>query len=409
MQVVQQLNSEDLRQRIEGDLQTRLEGMIAYDVTIDPFGPDDVKITYTDGRYQVNACLAVGLDEQQYALTIDYVIEWIGDHQEDLAYKSDRPSTPVQPQGLDKVNKVTEITASELPFSSPKEQAVELNTCGYYLAESGKWTEAIPFYQQALSLDPNHIRAWTNLGNAFLAVGQVEEAITCHERSLAIDPRFDLAWANKAVALSALERLEEAIICYEQALTIDPYNTITWFNKGSVQAKAGRHDEAIACYDHILCQLDSRYYRAMLAKAESLKSLGRPQEALVCLDEALTIAVDDVQIWHWKASILRNLEQLPKAMAAIEHAIEIDSSQAANWNEKGVILYNLANYEEAIGCYELAIDLEPTHKLAWFNKGGALFGLNRYREALSAFMEAGRLGHPEAAQAEAICRSLSTK
>lgn len=51
------------------------------------------------------------------------------------------------------------------------------------------------------------------------------------------------------------------------------------------------------------------------------------------------------------------------------------------------------------------LGLNRVDAMAWFNKGMTLVqGFWRYGEALTCFEEALRLGHPNAAQAVALCR-----
>ncbi len=165
---------------------------------------------------------------------------------------------------------------------SNENKASDLNNQGYELAETGRWQEAIPYYQEALRLNPRNIHSLTNMGNALRALGRLSEALTYQDKALAVDPDNALAWANKAAVLSGLDRRPEAIRCYDRSLKIDPSNKVTWFNKGVALFLLGKKSGAIQCLDYILENLDSRMKNALGAKAEILEADGRMNEAAEC-------------------------------------------------------------------------------------------------------------------------------
>ena len=175
---------------------------------------------------------------------------------------------------------------------SNEAKASELNNQGYELAEAGRWQEAIPYYQEALRLNPRNVLSLTNMGNALQALGRLPEGLTYQEKALAVDPNNALAWANKAVILSGLNRRPEAIRCYERSLEGDPYNKVTWFNKGVALFLTGKKSEAIHCLDHILENIDSRMKNAIGAKAEMLEAEGRTNEAAECWERMKQIEAE---------------------------------------------------------------------------------------------------------------------
>ena len=175
---------------------------------------------------------------------------------------------------------------------SNEAKASELNNRGYELAEAGRWQEAIPYYQEALRLNPRNVHSLTNMGNALQALGRLSEALTFQDQALVVDPDNALAWANKAVVLSGLNRRPEAIHCYDRSLQSDPFNKVTWFNKGVALFLIGKKSEAIQCLDHILENLDSRMKVALGAKADILQAEGRAKEAAKCLERMKEIDAD---------------------------------------------------------------------------------------------------------------------
>ncbi len=54
---------------------------------------------------------------------------------------------------------------------------------------------------------------------------------------------------------------------------------ISWNNKGNSLKGLGRHEEAINSYEKAL-EIDSKYTRALESKVKSLEELGRHEEAI---------------------------------------------------------------------------------------------------------------------------------
>ena len=59
---------------------------------------------------------------------------------------------------------------------------------------------------------------------------------------------------------------------------------------------------------------------------------------------------------------------------------------------------------EALACYERALEINPRFAEAWFNRGFDLLRTGRLEEALACFEQAQQAGHPQAAEAIAVCR-----
>jgi len=116
---------------------------------------------------------------------------------------------------------------------------------------------------------------------------EYDEALEIFDRVLGMNPDISEAWNNRGVALFRLGRAEEAIESYNRALAIEPQNLDALRNKGFVLRSQGRLEEALESYETALKAggdaLD------MEAIATVLVGLCRPEEALVCLQEAMKI------------------------------------------------------------------------------------------------------------------------
>ncbi|HUR82325.1 MAG TPA: tetratricopeptide repeat protein [Thermoanaerobaculia bacterium] len=81
---------------------------------------------------------------------------------------------------------------------------------GVFLAEAGRASEAIPFYERALALRPNLTAAWVRLGDAHRECGDTLRAIDAWREALNIDPTHVRARAAIVDALRAIGNVDEA-------------------------------------------------------------------------------------------------------------------------------------------------------------------------------------------------------
>jgi tetratricopeptide (TPR) repeat protein len=94
---------------------------------------------------------------------------------------------------------------------------------GVDLARSGKPEAAIPYFEEALRLEPQYVDAHNNLGVVLAGAGNVQEAISHFETALRIDPRSADAHVNLGIALSGIPgRMPDAVGHFQAALQIRP-------------------------------------------------------------------------------------------------------------------------------------------------------------------------------------------
>ncbi len=168
----------------------------------------------------------------------------------------------------------------------------------------GKFSEAVRYYDRALSETPASFRALNNKGLALFALNKFDQSIECYDKALALQPDALSVKLKKAISLNckrdfgtAKELLDDVlshdsmnkgalnaralaefhlglddkgIEDLQQAVTIDPNYAMAWNNLGSFYLGLGRLDDAIACFDKTLV-IDVRNYDALLLKDMALE------------------------------------------------------------------------------------------------------------------------------------------
>lgn len=96
------------------------------------------------------------------------------------------------------------------------------------LYDAGRYSEAIPYYQQAFRVDPKNVNVSTDLATALYYAGRADDALAQFDTSLAIDPKhgetlFNLGMVRRDArndpkgAIAAWERLLTSVPDYPEA------------------------------------------------------------------------------------------------------------------------------------------------------------------------------------------------
>jgi parallel beta-helix repeat protein len=156
---------------------------------------------------------------------------------------------------------------------------------GDHLSSSGRYSEALSFYDQALEMEPELFDAWDGKGDALMMTGSYDKALKCYERALVIDPDSAESWYHKGNTLQMLLRFDEALGCYDEALRIDPEFAEAWNKKGMILNRLGRYQEALASFDEAL-KIAPGYAAAWSNKSWAHQMLGEDDSAKEAFDRA---------------------------------------------------------------------------------------------------------------------------
>lgn len=133
-------------------------------------------------------------------------------------------------------------------------------------------------------------------------------------------------------------RLDEAQGVYEAILGQDPANVDALHLIGVIALQRGWHAIALAFIDQALIH-NPDFADAHLNRANTLKAMGQPQEALMALDRVIELAPDYAEAWSNRGNLLKDLGRLDEALASYDQALQRDPTQAdANWNKAWALL-----------------------------------------------------------------------
>ena len=103
----------------------------------------------------------------------------------------------------------SELQAYRNILAADPKNAAAATTLGNRLYDTGRYAEAVSYYQQAFAVDPKNISLSTDLGTALWYSGHPDEALAQFEKSLAIDPGHPQTLFNRGIV--RLEGKQDAL------------------------------------------------------------------------------------------------------------------------------------------------------------------------------------------------------
>lgn len=136
-----------------------------------------------------------------------------------------------------------------------------------------------------------------------------------------------------------------------------------WLQYAQKMISEHNYDVAIKCYDKVAA-LDSSNFDSLYLKSIALRKIGHCQDAIYCINFALSLNGKDARALTEKGECLIELSKSESALTWFEKAIASDAAFAKAWLGKARCLASMAKHKEAIQCYEKVLSLEPDNEIA---------------------------------------------
>jgi len=176
--------------------------------------------------------------------------------------------------------------AIKLHASYPDTLPNAWNNLGLLATREGHTAEAIPYFQEALRLSPDHLIALDNLGNAYRQQKKWDEARATLERALNVGPQDPEANYSLGMVFAQINDTEHAYEYLQRALKFRPAYPEALNNLGVLYLRTQRRDEAVASFEEcirVAPAFDQSYLN--LARVYALE--GAPEKARTVLLELL--------------------------------------------------------------------------------------------------------------------------
>jgi tetratricopeptide (TPR) repeat protein len=175
---------------------------------------------------------------------------------------------------------------TKLPASYPDTLPNAWNNLGLLATQEGRTAEAIPYFQEALRLSPDHLIALDNLGNAYRQQQQWEEARKVLERAVAVGPQDAEANYSLGMVFAQMDDSDRAHEYLQRALTIRPVYPEALNNLGVLYLRTQRREQAVASFEECI-RLAPAFDQSYLNLARVYSIEGVPDKARTVLLQLL--------------------------------------------------------------------------------------------------------------------------
>jgi len=132
-----------------------------------------------------------------------------------------------------------------------------------------RFTEALACFDEAISVQPDFVEAYSNRATALIGMGRAEEALACFDVALSIDENHAISWNNRGNALAQLKRFEEAVESYDKAIGLSPESREAQENRMNALFELKRGTRCPPAYMRgLFDDFSSHYDETMLEKLQ---------------------------------------------------------------------------------------------------------------------------------------------
>jgi tetratricopeptide (TPR) repeat protein len=199
-----------------------------------------------------------------------------------------------------------------------------------------------------------------------------------------------LAVLHAAILKDTLEgRFLEALSRSREALALDGENADTLHLVGAVHLEAKQPELAVEWISRAIRITPKPEFLSTLGFA--LGSLGRHDDVLAVLDQALQLKPGDAQLWWQKGNAFLTTGYSLDALRCFEQALALDPRHGDAAYRSGYVLHGMQRYEDALRRLDRSAELAPDHAPTLQLRALVLKELNRLEEAFADNLRAARL------------------
>ncbi|HEY6338861.1 MAG TPA: FG-GAP-like repeat-containing protein [Candidatus Sulfotelmatobacter sp.] len=144
------------------------------------------------------------------------------------------------------------LRATELESSYPGTIPNAWNNLGLLAAREGETNEAIGYFQHALKLNPDHLIALENLGNAYRQQKRWDAAREVLEHALSVSPGDPESNYSLGMVFAQTDDTAQAYAYLQRALKARPAYPEALNNLGILYLRTQRRDQAVASFEECI-------------------------------------------------------------------------------------------------------------------------------------------------------------
>jgi tetratricopeptide (TPR) repeat protein len=219
----------------------------------------------------------------------------------------------------------------------------------YYL--KSQWADAERIYAKVLATEPSNFAVWVYRIESLENLGRYDDALKALDTGKFDGANALLAQYSRVDLLMHAKRKEEGLALIDKLMRDNPDKRDVQFAMGQVLRSNGELARALAVYTDYLTK-DTDHSYPHLVRAETLDGLGRSNEALSDLNEAVRLAPEDSSAFAERGVVLAKLGRNQEALADLEEAWRINPMNAGVADTYADLLRKVGRGSEASAVFD---------------------------------------------------------
>jgi len=266
--------------------------------------------------------------------------------------------------------------------TAASDQGAALRGLGESRRRQNRFSEALTFFSQALTLNPNDVAARVGLAQSLRGQNQFATAQQQVAAALTLDPANIPARVLSAQLLADTGQTDAANTQLNALVSSLPDNAPleSYTQLALALNSVSNYPASLALLQKAVTQFPTEPSVARL-RAETLGFAGQPDAAVAAYDALIAADANDTDARLGRARVFNYANRLPEAQTAYRVVLTAQPSNFAAQTELADVLGRAGNYSEGITLYSQAIGENPSDL-------SARIGLARLQRAANQFADA---------------------
>lgn len=272
-------------------------------------------------------------------------------------------------------------TATPIYVNTPHPNS-EAYRSGILAFERNDFENAIGFFNQVISMDPNAVDAHYYIGESYMRLEEYHPAVDAYNLAIEIDRTFAPAYLGRARA-----RVWRGLF----VTVLDDLNTAIEYDPNLGEAYIERADELIRLEEFEAALEDLDIVEELLPdspllfllRAEAYMSLRQYEDALDNALRAFALDQTNLDIYLVLGRAYVAVNQPIKGLDMLETYIGYETNNPIGWLAYGRALHAAGHYQDALSAYNRALDFDVNFFAVYLHRGLTLVELGDGPRAVS--------------------------
>jgi tetratricopeptide (TPR) repeat protein/transglutaminase-like putative cysteine protease len=213
-----------------------------------------------------------------------------------------------------------ENTAPAGPTIPANATVDELLEAGLASFNSGNSQSAIPLFERAVQLDPQHKQAWNDLGLAYLRAGRLDQAVAALQSQIEANPSDEHANLYLGLAFERKQDYPQATAAFRRQTQINPLDPLAHGSLGDVLLEQHEYGAAVPEFEKAIV-LSPQNAQLQIGLGRAYAETGKGDEAVAAFKKAASLSRSPEALNEVAFNLAEEKLDLDKAQRYTEIAI----------------------------------------------------------------------------------------